>query len=193
MDMRIHHGLYMALATAFGLASVAAQAAPATIRGPAPQGRLDVTGPPLVRGPAGTRTAHVFNVRMCTQTPCANPVAGAERRMQLRVRLQWVDGPDWSTWQGNARHDGHVPIAVDPGRITHAWSAEVGTADLSMQQAVTTGGAAILCVGDTLLALDLRDGSQRWRLDLPAGHGPRAPGAANGRGHLSTRSCPTSC
>lgn len=111
-------------------------------------------------------------VRMCTETPCLNPIPGAKTQKRLSVHLGWATGPDWAGYQGNAAHDGHVGIAVDPRRITGAWTWDAGTSAsiTNATQVATSGNLGFFPMhwksSQKLVALDLRTGKTAWTEDF---------------------------
>lgn len=133
-----------------------------------------------------------LSMRVCSESPCVHALPGARAQRQLRVHLAWADGPDWNTWQGNAAHDGHMPLAVDPRGIRLAWRRDFppGTRLPLGQQLVTSESLGFLSLrnaktpGSSLIALDLANGEIRWQHDFT--DDAHAPATADGRVHVAT-------
>lgn len=112
-------------------------------------------------------------VRMCAETPCLNPILGANAQKRLSVHLGWANGSDWAGYQGNAAHDGHTAVAVDPRRITRAWTWDAGASNYITDgtQVATSGNLGFFPLsmdpGQRLVALDLRTGKTAWTEDFP--------------------------
>jgi outer membrane protein assembly factor BamB len=134
-----------------------------------------------------------MTVRMCTETPCRNEIPGAVIRKELRVHLAWVDGPDWASYQGNAAHDGHVGIAIDPRRIASAWTWELENSSWFpfADQVATSGNLGFIPMQPpggrhALVAFDLRDGSIVWNQDLSQANALNAAATSGDRVYVTT-------
>ena len=131
-------------------------------------------------------------VRMCTETPCQNPIPGATARTLVTVQLRWGDGPDWAGYQANAAHDGHVAIAVDPRRIAKAWTWDAGISShiRGGTQVATSGTLGFLPIrldtGERLVALDLRTGTPAWTKDFPLAAALNPAATAGDRVYIAT-------
>jgi outer membrane protein assembly factor BamB len=89
----------------------------------------------------------------------------------LTALAPWPDAPEWSTFQGNAAHDGFVPVDVDPAKITPRWRI-MGTGDTlsdynGYPQTVTTAaGRLFQSAQHTVFARSEEDGSVLWQYDF---------------------------
>jgi outer membrane protein assembly factor BamB len=101
----------------------------------------------------------------------------------------WSQAEEWGTYQGNARHDGHVSATLDPTVFRELWSRTVVGASLNP---VATGNGKVFVSTHAhfstqlLFALDAATGSQSWSRDFGeiASVGP--PAFGNGRVYVTT-------
>jgi hypothetical protein len=68
---------------------------------------------------SGERTGTI-TVKACKDATCSNTHAGTSGSVGYRLTVNAV--PDWETLQGNAAHNGHVPITLDPSKFVDAWA-----------------------------------------------------------------------
>lgn len=69
--------------------------------------------------------------------------------------------PIWGTLQGNANHDGYVPVTIDASELDLRWQVSLETADYS--DVVVGNGRVYLNQNKTLLALNNRNGQIDWQ------------------------------
>lgn len=63
--------------------------------------------------------AGTFTVRACKDSKCSQPYENASTSIAYRVRIDQVN--EWATLQGNAAHDGYVPMGLDPSKFEVLW------------------------------------------------------------------------
>lgn len=102
----------------------------------------------------------------------------------------WRQTEEWSTFQGNARHDGRVAATLDPAAFRELWSRTVaGGAALNP---VSTGAGKLFVTTHThagvqlLLALDALTGTQAWSRDFGPISSVGPPAFGNGRVFVMT-------
>lgn len=66
----------------------------------------------------GERTGTI-TVKACKDATCSSAHAGTSGSVGYRLTVSAV--PDWETLQGNAAHNGYVPITLDPGKFVDVW------------------------------------------------------------------------
>lgn len=105
----------------------------------------------------------------------------------LTVLSGWPGVLDWGTFQGNAAHNGHVPVATDPDRFTTRWQMPAFGAHGSRYPARSTltaeGGRFFVADGNSkLYARREHDGSEIWQYDVKDLQYPSVnpPAVANG-------------
>jgi outer membrane protein assembly factor BamB len=122
--------------------------------------------------PAGEYTG-TFSVRACADSLCAQVHAGTTLSVGYTVTVNAVG--EWETLQGNARHDGYVPVQLEVAGYQAAWTWQPPVQ--SWISAVLTDGANVYFVGqNSIRALRAFDGVPQWqrsfgessRVDLPA-------------------------
>ena len=67
---------------------------------------------------SGERTGTI-TVRACKDVACNSTYVGTSGSVSYRLSISRV--PDWETLQGNAAHNGYVPITLDPSRFADVW------------------------------------------------------------------------
>ena len=97
---------------------------------------------------------------------------------------------NWTSYQGNAAHDGHQPNATVPDDATEQWRAELGMA--ASHPVVARGRVFVLLAdvvfegdGVSLVALDAEDGSVLWG-PKPVGQYYRSAGLTWADGRVFT-------
>lgn len=133
-------------------------------------GRYRVTLQTSDRLPVGLYRG-MFRARMCTESPCANVIAGTSTSAQYRVNVKWANPGEWETFQRNAAHTGYVPVAVRASRITKIWERDgfdPGRPTIISNGITTGNGMAFVSYRDadfvwTLSALREADGFEVWR------------------------------
>jgi outer membrane protein assembly factor BamB len=160
------------------------QAAPLDVRGDTLRGRtitwstsdpgratVDAAGNVTGQG-AGTATitATVEGVQgVVTVTVLARPVAS------------W-GGAEWTTLQGNARHDGHVAATLDPISFRELWAKPTGDFP---RQVATGSGRVFISTGifspKQLTAFDAATGAVSWTRTFSPAELISSPAYANGR------------
>lgn len=129
--------------------------------------RLTMPLPPTT--PAGLYTG-VLSVRACADALCENPYPGTTHGIAYTVRVNALE--DWGTLQGNARHDGYVPVEINPRRFQTAWTWGA-PAPRWISPIVTHAGnvyfsATVPAELPSIRALRAADGAALWRHDFTA-------------------------
>jgi len=121
---------------------------------------------------AGQRSGSLV-VRACRDVACAQPYEGASASLAYKLRVTAV--PEWVTHQGNAAHDGYVPITLDPSRFAPAWSWTTPAPAPGVESIVTSAGlvhafatqvVVLTSRAQYFLALDAASGIVQWRKDF---------------------------
>jgi autotransporter-associated beta strand protein len=81
----------------------------------------------------------------------------------------------WGTYQGDAAHDGYVPVTVNPANFFVLWHASLGS---SLAPVAEGDGEVFFVSGGTLGALSAASGATLWQANLPSVSTP--PAYANG-------------
>jgi outer membrane protein assembly factor BamB len=142
--------------------------------------------------PAGTHRG-VVKLRMCTESPCVNAIEGASLDLLVWVLVNWVNGAEWTSFQGNASHTGYVGIVVDPEKISGAWSwnADKDASFGWLQGVATSPGRGFVTytdynTGHSLVAFDPKDGSMIWRQSFPDANSLNASATSGDRVYVTT-------
>jgi hypothetical protein len=107
-----------------------------------------------------------------------------------RTTGDWSAATEWTTYQGNARHSGYVPVTVDASTFRELWVAT--PASTIALNPVTTGDGHVFAStqayfgAQKLFALDLRSGSVVWTKDFGPIHGVHPPAYASGTVYVTT-------
>jgi autotransporter-associated beta strand protein len=83
----------------------------------------------------------------------------------------------WGTYQGNAAHNGYVPVTLNPASFSTAWQDAMGSGLYPIAEA---SGQVFATQGTTLSALNAATGSTLWQTALTASSAPASPAYANG-------------
>ncbi|SHM62157.1 PQQ-like domain-containing protein [Rhizobacter sp. OV335] len=75
--------------------------------------------------------------------------------------------PEWSTFQGNAAHTGHVPVTLDPNRFSTRWQVVVPShlyfnGLFNLATVTTEGGRFFIAGNNAVTARSEHDGSVLW-------------------------------
>lgn len=169
----------------------------AVIDGPAGPMKVDATATvsgdgrmvlSLETSPSASTGAYAgdLTIALCRDAACTARQEVPSVRVAYRVRVQdsssaWPGNnpstltplggaPDWSTFQGNAAHTGHVPVSVDPNRFSPRWvfaSTQAGTGHTGeAANLATSDGRLFLAVSNSLEARSEVDGRLLWRYDF---------------------------
>lgn len=96
----------------------------------------------------------------------------------------------WTTYQGDASHDGYVPLSLDPATFSLLWQTGLSTNTLNPVAAangevfVSTGG--YFSTGKALYALDAATGETIWSQDYGDVFSANPPAYANGKVYIQT-------
>lgn len=145
----------------------------------------------------GDRTG-TLSVRACKDLACTQPFANAAASVNYQLKITPVG--EWETFQGNAAHNGYVPVRLDPARFGSAWEWTVPmTAPDAYSSSVgptVTSGGAVHVVGSArntsdaiydvrLYALDEASGIPKWNYPVNASSRP-TPSASGGIAYLTS-------
>ncbi len=91
---------------------------------------------------------------------------------------------DWSTYQGNAEHDGYVPYIFNSENFKLNWSVQL--VDTKQLQPIATAGKTVFAVNSSLYAIDIETGETKWDeyFFLPYSISPPATG--NGKVYIAS-------
>lgn len=108
----------------------------------------------------------VLTVTACKDAACQSPYSGASRSITYLITPSAV--ADWLTLQGSERHQGYVPLTLNPSRFKYAWTFHRGNFAASPEDVtdvVTNSGTVYFTEEGTTFtyAVNEVDGSQRWR------------------------------
>lgn len=129
---------------------------------------------PIVADVASGERTGTLSVRACKDATCSSTYPNASGSVAYRLVVNPV--PDWETLQGNAAHDGYVPIQLDPAKFAKAWewiAPLLQGKDVAQASHISTGsnGAYLTILnyinaggdfGWTQAALDEATGNLRW-------------------------------
>ncbi len=132
---------------------------------------------PLASGLATGERTGTITVRACKDATCNSTYAGTSGNVGYRLTINDKIG-DWETVQGNAAHNGYVPITLDSSKFAKVWewkSPNNGGTNRDYLGSPVTGGNGVylrlrstiirggfLTTEDRFIALNEVDGSQRW-------------------------------
>jgi hypothetical protein len=118
--------------------------------------------------PPGTYSG-TLTVRACVDAQCVEPYPDTTRTITYSLHVTAVG--EWETLQRSARHDGYVPVSVQPTRYRLAWtwtnpnegalSPVVGDGERVFFTAMNT---------DSLYALQASNGAPLWRRVFTGNH-----------------------
>ena len=98
----------------------------------------------------------------------------------------WADAPDWQTYQGNAGHTGHVPVALDPNdfstRLQGPTINNPGGFGANAETLTTDSSKFFIAHGTTLYALKELDATPVWQYSFGGLQFPSANPPAVGNG-----------
>lgn len=129
---------------------------------------------PAIAGLASGERSGTLTVRACKDVSCGNLYPSASSSVSYRLAISPV--PDWETLQGNAAHNGYVPIELDAGKFgkTWEWEAPILDGKINYGMSLATGGGGVYATfmnfrisGDndvwySVAALDEGTGGLRW-------------------------------
>jgi len=132
--------------------------------------------------PVGVYTG-TFTVRACADSLCQQVHADTTRTIGYTLKVIAVG--EWETVQRNSRHDGYVPVSIDPTRYHVAWSFPHPGAD-SLSPVVTDDSNVYFSEPYThsVYAKRAIDGTAQWRRVLSPGVNP--PTVSNGFVYATT-------
>ena len=122
-------------------------------------------------------------------TASSGGVFAADTITVKRPLADWSGAVEWTTYQGNARHTGYNPVAMDPNVFQELWSKSVSTAALNP---VTAGDGRVFVSTNAYFgvqdakALDARTGTEVWTRNFGSIHSVHPPAYANGTVYLQT-------
>ena len=100
---------------------------------------------------------------------------------------------NWPMYQCNAKHNGYVPIALNPEEFSLRWEKQIGDSR-SLNPISAANGKVFVSVqsrfannGDNLFALDSRDGETLWKInDLTGSSSINPPSYSYGNVYIQT-------
>lgn len=135
--------------------------------------------------------AGALKVRACQDAACATPWPGAEQFANYLLRVAMP--AEWSTFQGNAKHDGYVPVTLDPAKFELAWrwQRETSSEPIGGINAPVAAGSRVYVTRDVyfgegvLYALDAATGAETWRRSMGDVPAMSPPAVSAGRVYFS--------
>lgn len=148
---------------------------------------------------AGTHQTTV-EVRLCEDDPlvCARPISGSPWKLPLKVvvkplvSLAPVDKMAhlgaWTTFQGNTRHSGYVPLSVNPVDISRRWNLQLSNPQggVGLPSIAVENGQVFFTTREalnsrfTLHAIDESTGKQSWSTQVVTQGVADSPAVAQG-------------
>lgn len=113
--------------------------------------------------------------------------ASAALTVRSRPVGSWAGAADWTTYQGNARHTGYVPVTADPVVFRELWVRRPLGAN-PLTPAAEGGGKVFVSGNGAVAAVDARTGATAWTYDMGNVQMVDAPAYGNGRVFVSTGS-----
>lgn len=106
--------------------------------------------------------------------------ATADVAVSAALVVDWSRATDWSTWQGDASHDGYVPVTMNPRRFHELWT--VTPFDIGPLSGIATGDSTVVVTQSTgegalyrMAVLNVATGATRWIYDFGDDGGVDAP------------------
>jgi outer membrane protein assembly factor BamB len=132
----------------------------------------------------------VLEVLACRDAACLDPMDIAGLPVTLGIRAV----ADWSTFQRDAGHRGHVPVTLDPAVFEKAWEWRRGadSEPIGGINPVVTDGGLVYASTDVyfgqgiLHALRDADGSEAWKRSFGEVPALNPPAVRNGRAFIAT-------
>ncbi len=102
---------------------------------------------------------------------------------------EWTDY--WETYQGDERHSGYIPISLEPEVFTLRWRREVAPGARLNPVTAADGKVFVSIVtyftgGDSLFALDARDGEPLWSREFGSPFSINPPAYGYGNVYIQT-------
>lgn len=104
--------------------------------------------------------AGTLSVRACADSRCAEPYQGATQSVAYTIQVMPAMD-EWGTLQRTSKHDGYVPVDIDPTHYQVAWTYQ--SPDPGPFSGVVTDGNNIYYTADSVYARRLTDGAVQWR------------------------------
>jgi uncharacterized protein YjdB len=102
--------------------------------------------------------------------------------------VDWSRAAEWTTFQGNAAHDGHVAAVANPADFHQLWTVPLG----ARPNPVTAGDGHVFVSSDSyfgtqlLKAINATTGATEWIKDFGGIHGVHHPAYGNGTVYVTT-------
>ncbi|WP_193213785.1 PQQ-binding-like beta-propeller repeat protein [Luteolibacter marinus] len=115
----------------------------------------------------------------------------AARRVVCRTVSQEELAASWPTYQGNERHDGHIPISLEPDKFSLRWQRNIAPG-MVLNPVTAADGKVFVSLrtyfqgGDSLFALDARDGETLWSADFGSVFSVNPPAYGYGNLYIQT-------
>lgn len=144
------------------------------------------------RRSVGTHTG-ILTVRACADAQCLTPYTNASKSVEYSITV--IPTPEWETLQGNAAHDGYVPITLDPSKFVKAWQWTRPTPGVigGINSVATSEGLVFVSEDEyagspSLYALDTATGEIRWKQQFTNNWSPalNPPATSNGNVYVTT-------
>ncbi|PVZ65619.1 outer membrane protein assembly factor BamB family protein [Pelagibaculum spongiae] len=91
---------------------------------------------------------------------------------------------DWSTYQGNAEHNGYIPFTFNPENFKLKWSVQLG--ETGQLKPIATADKTVFAVNSFLYAIDIETGETKWNEDFSSLYSISPPATGNGKVYLAS-------
>lgn len=129
-----------------------------------------------------------IDIRLCKDNTmvCTSPLPGSSWKLPYRVEVKQADlrpltllpgASDWTTFQGNEKHVGFIPVTLDPARFAprYMWTSpsvvsEQTALDHSPISSLVNHDGTVFFSSKTerlLYAIDERSGATKWTYRVP--------------------------
>ena len=135
---------------------------------------------------AGLHTG-TLSVRACADSLCVQPYADTTYSIGYTLKVNAFG--EWETLQRTSRHDGYVPVRINPRGYVKAWTYQPPSGYV-LSDVVTGSGNVYFSESGTssVYAKRATDGVTQWRRVFTGTYGPRVspPTVSNGIVYVST-------
>jgi PQQ-like domain/Bacterial Ig-like domain (group 2) len=116
--------------------------------------------------------------------------ASASLTVADRPVAEWSQAGMWPTFQGNARHTGHVPVTADPLAFRERW-VEIITPGLPLNAVAAADGKVFVSTGfhyneQSLAAFDIHTAGRLWTKEFGIVQAVHPPAYGEGRVYVTT-------
>lgn len=107
------------------------------------------------------------------------------------IAAHCTDIAPWTTFQGNARHTGYVPVALDPSQFALVWKKKVNNETVPLQPVTIANGMIYASQygyfsNQGLYVLNAKDGKTIWGIKFPGIYSVNPPAYDSGLVYVQT-------